>query len=348
MRISPLTKKKFRRFRSIKRGYYSFLILSSMVLLSCFGELLVNDRALIVKYNGEYFFPTYGKILTGKDFGLGYDYEVNYRALEHLFDEEKTGNWVLMPAVPYSPFESNYHSNEYPPTSPSFEQKHYLGTDNIGRDILARLFYGFRITMGGALVYLVFTYLIGIVIGCSMGYAGGAFDLTVQRLIEIWSNLPFLYIVIIVTSIVRPNIAILLAIIVLFSWTSMTYYMRTATYKEKARDYVASARILGASNSRLIFVHILPNALSTLVTFVPFSIAAAITALTALDFLGFGLPPPTPSWGELLRQGTKNLNAPWIVSSAFIALVFVLTLVTFVGEAIREAFDPKKFTVYDA
>lgn len=169
-----------------------------------------------------------------------------------------------------------------------------------------------------------------------------------QRFIEICSNIPFLYMVIIVTSIIRPNIGILLAIIVLFSWTSMTYYMRTATYKEKSRDYIAAARTLGASNGRIIFRHILPNILSTLVTFIPFSVAAAITALTALDFLGFGLPPPTPSWGELLRQGTSHLSAPWIVTSTFIALVSVLTLVTFIGEAIREAFDPKQYTVYDA
>lgn len=348
MRLSPLTLRKFRRFRSIKRGYYSFILLGLMLLISCLGELFVNDRALIVKYNGEYFFPTYGKILTGKDFGLNYDYEVNYLALKRLFAKEEAGNWLLMPPVPFSPLESHFRPGVYPPTPPSFKEQHYLGTDTSGRDILARLFYGFRIVMFGAFIYLVFTYLIGIIIGCAMGYAGGKFDILMQRFIEIWSNIPFLYMVIIVTSIIRPNIGILLAIIVLFSWTSMTYYMRTATYKEKSRNYIAAARTLGASNGRIIFRHILPNILSTLVTFIPFSVAAAITALTALDFLGFGLPPPTPSWGELLRQGTSHLSAPWIVTSTFIALVSVLTLVTFIGEAIREAFDPKQYTVYDA
>ncbi|MEM7014030.1 MAG: ABC transporter permease subunit, partial [Verrucomicrobiota bacterium] len=167
-----------------------------------------------------------------------------------------------------------------------------------------------------------------------------------QRIIEIWQNIPFLYIVIIVAAMVRPTFAILLVIFVVFGWTGMTYYMRTETLREKARDYVAAARVLGAGNLRAIFWHILPNTISILVTFMPFTIASAIASLTALDFLGFGLPAPTPSWGELLKRGTDNLNAPWIVSSAFGGLVTVLLLVTFIGEAIREAFDPKKFTTY--
>jgi microcin C transport system permease protein len=187
---------------------------------------------------------------------------------------------------------------------------------------------------------------VGIALGCVMGYFGGVFDLLVQRLIEIWSNMPFLLVVIIVASVMRPTIPVLIAIFVAFSWMSMTYYMRTASYKEKAREYVAAAQTLGAGPGRIIFHHILPNALSTIVTFIPFTVAGAVEILTSLDFLGFGIPPPTPSWGELLRQGTQNLNAPWIVASAFGALVTVLILVTFVGEAVREAFDPKKFTLY--
>ena len=196
-------------------------------------------------------------------------------------------------------------------------------------------------------------YVIGITIGCAMGYFGGVFDLVFQRFIEIWSNIPFLYMIIIVFSIIPQTfsiptrITILLTILVLFSWTSMTYYMRTETYKEKSRDYIAAARVIGASNTRIIFRHILPNVLSTLVTFMPFTIVGAIASITALDFLGFGLPPPTPSLGELLKQGTANLRiAPWIVTSAFGTLVIVLTVVTFIGEAVRESFDPKKFTIY--
>jgi microcin C transport system permease protein len=183
-----------------------------------------------------------------------------------------------------------------------------------------------------------------------MGYFGGWIDLIGQRLIEIWSLVPFLFVVIIVSSILSAigglNLGWLLVIVVLFSWTGITYYMRTNTYKEKAREYVLAARVLGAGTPRILFHHVLPNVLSTIVTFAPFTVAASISALTALDFLGYGLPPPTPSWGELLRQGTSNLSSPWIVASSFSALVIVLVLVTFIGEAVREAFDPKKFTVY--
>ena len=258
-----------------------------------------------------------------------------------------------MPLVPYNPYENNGHGGMFRPTAPSAENQHYLGTDTTSRDILARLFYGTRIALVFSLAFTAWVYLIGISVGCAMGYFGGVFDLLFQRIIEIWSNIPFLYMVIIVFSVipssltVSSRIGILLAVMVLFSWTGMTYNMRTETYKEKARDYVAAARILGASDSRIIFRHILPNVLATLLTFMPFVVVSAIGAITALDFLGFGLPPPTPSLGELLKQGTANLRtAPWIVTAAFTTLVVILTLITFIGEAVREAFDPKKFTVY--
>ena len=252
-----------------------------------------------------------------------------------------------MPPVPYNPYENSFDTGAYPPTPPSFAERHYFGTDTTGRDVLARLFYGFRIAMIFSILFVALVYFLGCAIGCAMGYFGGAFDLIAQRLIEIWSNIPFLYVVIIVASIFTPNLGLLLAIVVLFSWTGMTYYMRTATYREKSRDYTAAAQVMGAGSGRIIFRHILPNTISTLVTFVPFTLVGALTSLTALDFLGFGLPPPTPSWGELLHQGTSNLDAPWIVTAVFLAMVGVLTLVTFIGEAIREAFDPKKFTYYE-
>lgn len=342
----PLTQKRLRRFAAIKRGYWSFLILVSFTVLALAAELLVSNRALIVRYEGQWFFPTYGGISTGRDFGLDYDYEVNYRDLRTYFATEAAGNWVLLPPIPYNALENCYPGEIFRPRAPDWSKGHYLGTDQINRDILARLLYGFRYALIFAACFIALTYLIGITLGCLMGYFGGWFDLLVQRLIEIWSNIPFLFVVIIVASIVTPNLWILLAIVVLFSWTSMTYYMRSVTYREKARDYVHAAQALGASTPRVIFRHIMPNILSTIVTFIPFTVSGAISALTSLDFLGFGLPPPTPSWGELLRQGTANLNAPWIVASAFTALTLVLTLVTFVGEAIREAFDPKKFTTY--
>jgi len=306
-----------------------------------------------VSYDGNLYFPTYSDFHPGTDFGLEYSYEANYRELQEKFDAQDNGNWALMPLVPYSPYENHSTDGIFRPSAPSAEHQHYFGTDTTSRDILARLFYGTRIALLFALVFMASVYLIGIAIGCAMGYFGGTFDLIFQRFIEIWSNIPFLYMVIIVFSIVpgtfsiTARITILLVVMVLFSWTSMTYFMRTETYKQKARDYTAAARIIGAGHTRIIFKHILPNVLATLVTFMPFTVVGAITAITALDFLGFGLPPPTPSLGELLKQGTANLRiAPWIVISAFGTLVILLTVVTFIGEAVRESFDPKKFTVY--
>lgn len=351
--MNPQTQKKLKRFREIKLGYYSFLLLCLLLITSAFGELLINNRALVVSHDGNLYFPTYADFHPGTDFGLGYSYETNYRDLQKKFETEDQGNWVLMPLVPYSAYENHSTDGFFRPAAPSAEHQHYFGTDTTSRDILARLFYGTRIALLFALVFMASVYLIGIAIGCAMGYFGGTFDLIFQRVIEIWSNIPFLYMVIIVFSIVpgtfsiTARIVILLIVMVLFSWTSMTYFMRTETYKQKTRDYIASARIIGAGHTRIIFKHILPNVLATLVTFMPFTVVGAITAITALDFLGFGLPPPTPSLGELLKQGTANLRiAPWIVISAFGTLVILLTVVTFIGEAVRESFDPKKFTVY--
>lgn len=356
MALNPLTVRKLRRFRSIKRGYWSFMILVGLIVVSLIGELLVSNRALLVRYEGHWYFPTYGANLPGNTFGFDYKYETNYRDLQAKFRAENKGDWVLLAPVAYGPNENTPYENVFKPAPPSWMNGpagHWLGTDTTGRDIFARLFYGFRIAIFFSLAFMVLTYLVGITIGCLMGYYGGGFDLIVQRLIEIWSNIPFLYMVIILFSVVPSTfsiparIGLLLVVMVLFSWTSMTYYMRTATYREKARDYTAAATVLGAGAGRIIFHHILPNTISTIVTFMPFTVVSAITAITALDFLGFGLPPPTPSMGELLKQGTQTLTtAPWIVSSAFAALVFILILVTFIGEAVREAFDPKKFTTY--
>ncbi len=354
MKLNPLTVKKLRRFRSIKRGYWSFIFLVGMYLLSLAGELFVNNRALIVSYNNELFFPTYGKQLGGKQFGLAYEYEVNYRELQKKFSQNNSKNWVLMPLVPYGPYEMDYvHESSKGFSAPSFSSGHLCGTDRTERDVLARLLYGFRIAMTFAIGYLVLTYLIAISVGSFMGYIGGKSDMLGLRFVEIWANVPFLYMVIILVSVLPSGwgtgwqVSSLLMIMVLFSWTGMTYYIRASVYKEKSRDYISAAKVIGAGPFRIIFKHLLPNVISTLVTFAPFTIAAAISSITALDFLGYGLPPPTPSWGELLKQGVGNLRiAPWIVISTVSALVLTLTLVTFVGEAVREAFDPKKFSTY--
>ena len=353
--INPLTRKKLARFRSIKRGYWSFLILVSLYLLSLAGELFVNNRALLVSYNNEIFFPIYGEQMIGKDFGLDYEYEVDYRELKRKFDHDGSGNWVIMPMVPFGPYEMDYSDEEATGFSPpNLNKGHFCGTDKTERDVLARLLYGFRIAMTFAIGYLILTYLIAIAAGSLMGYLGGKSDMLGLRFVEIWANVPFLYMVIILVSVmpggwgVGWQVSSLLIIMVMFSWTGMTYYIRASVYKEKSRDYIAAARVIGASPVRIIFKHLLPNVVSTLVTFAPFTIAAAISSITALDFLGYGLPPPTPSWGELLKQGVSNLRtAPWIVISTVTALVFTLTLVTFIGEAVREAFDPKKFSTYE-
>ena len=356
-RLSPQTIKQWRRFHSIKRGYYSLLAIAALLVATLFAEIWVNSRALIVKYDGEYYFPTYGAYLPGDTFGLDYQYETNYRELELEFaaqrvaaqqtGREPPGNWLLMPLVPYNAYENDFRTDSFPPYPPSVSSEHYLGTDTTGRDIVARLVYGFRLAITFALILLACNYLVGITLGGAMGYVGRWFDLAFQRLIEIWSNVPFLYVIMIIASVIVPNFWTLVAAMVLFGWMEMTWYMRTATYREKAREYVAAARALGASTPRILFLHILPNSISIIITFVPFSIAAGVTALTALDYLGFGLPPPTPSWGELLAQGTANLQHPWIVTSVVTAMTAILLMVAYVGEAIREAFDPKQFTYYE-
>lgn len=356
LRLSPITLKKLNRFRQIKRGYYSLIAVVSLFLFSFLLELCVNSKALVVHFESTFYFPTYSAVRLGHEFGWQgpqANIPVNYRELKAKFAQENQGNWVWLPPIPYNPNENNAFNGILRPRPPSWEDRHLLGTDTTGRDILARLLYGFRMAIMFAGIFTLLVFLFGILTGCIMGYFGGWTDLAGQRLIEIWSNIPFLFVVLIINSIVPTSLAvstrifILMVIMVAFSWMGLTYYMRTGTYREKARDYTAAAKVLGASSSRIIFRHILPNSIATVITFIPFTVVSGITAVTALDFLGFGLPPPTPSMGELLKQGVANLTvAPWIVASAFTALVITLTLITFIGEAVREAFDPKKFTIY--
>jgi microcin C transport system permease protein len=345
IKLNPITLKQWQRFKSIKRGYWSAMIFAALLLLTVFAELLVSNRALIVSYEGNLYFPSYGAIIAGQELGLDYEYETNYRDLKLAF--KGSNNWLLLPPIPFDPLENHFIDGEFPPYAPSLEHRHYLGTDNTGRDIAARLIYGFRIAIWFSLLLLFFNYLIGVSVGSLMGFMGGKFDLFFQRIIEIWSNIPFLYVIMIIASIVVPGFWTLIGVMIIFGWMSMTWYMRTATYKENSRDYVMAARAIGATNTSIIFRHIMPNTISIMVTFIPFSIASGITALTALDYLGFGLPPPTPSWGELLRQGTDNLDAPWIIASVVSGMTLILVMVTYIGEAIREAFDPKKFTTYE-
>ncbi|MBL9151117.1 MAG: ABC transporter permease subunit [Verrucomicrobiales bacterium] len=440
--FSPQTARQMARFRSIRRGYVSLWLLVALVVLAMLDNLVVGKRALVVRYDGHWFFPALSDPIPASTFGGEGDGETDYRALQQRLAADG-GGWVLMPPVPWDPtldsdaeqvarlvqgadglyreegqsrpysglasifFEASPEMKRqewrfrkglkdgpmegwdlqgnrvekglwkagaevsretvdaagleradgeklspltvvlYPPVRPSWEDRHFLGTDTGGNDILAQLFGGWQILLQANVIYLIVTYAIGVSLGCAMGYFGGKFDIVVQRFIEILSNLPFLYVVIIIASVIeRPPMPVLVGVLCLFSWIGMTYYLRTATYREKARDYVAAARLMGAGTGRVIFKHILPNTIAIVVTLLPFSVTAVIGSLTALDYLGFGLPLEYPSWGRLLSEGADNLSAPWIVSGAFAGTVIVLVLVTFVGEAVREAFDPKKFTTY--
>lgn len=345
--LNPLTRRKIRRFQSIRRGWWSLVIFVLMVAAALAAELWINDRALVVRYQGEWYFPTYGTPLPGRIFGLDYAYETDYRDLARRFATVGDGNWVLMPPVPYGPYSTDLSDDVFPPVAPDWDRRHFLGTDTVGRDVLARLVYGFRIAILFSLGLLAVNYAIGVTLGCAMGYFGGRFDLFLQRLIEVWSNVPFLYVIIIISSIVVPSFWILVLIMAIFGWIGITWTMRTVTYKERERDYVLAARVLGASHLRIILRHILPNTVAVIVTYAPFSVSSGIVALTSLDYLGFGLPPPTPSWGELLAQGWTAISAWWIVAAVVGAMVVTLVAVTFIGEAVREALDPKLYTVYE-
>jgi microcin C transport system permease protein len=352
-KLNPITAKKWRRFRALKRGWWSFVVLLVFSVLSLFAELLVNKRPLFVSHEGHWYFPTYSGFHSGKEFGLNYDYEADYRTLQAKWRTEGSKSWLVMPLIPWDPYENDFVEGVHDPQPPDFARQHFFGTDKIQRDVAARIFYGFRVNMLFALGYVGGVYLLGIAAGCTMGYAGGRVDMFGQRLTEIWSLIPFLYMVMIAVSLIPAGVAlpvrigILLLIMIVFSWTGIAAYLRTVTYKERSRDYVAAADLLGAPTSRMIFRHVLPNTLSTLVTFLPFTVMGSIASLNALDFLSLGLPPPVPSWGDMLHEGVNAATtAPWIVVASFSAITIVLLLVAFVGEAVREAFDPKKFTTY--
>lgn len=344
-------RRRMRKFRRLKRGYYAFLLIGAAYLLSFFLPIIANNVALVVRYEGEWYFPILRFYAAGT-FGSAAFGEPDYRELREQFSAAGEGNWVLLPPYPYSPNESLFDQPGAPPHAPS--STHWFGTDDRGRDILVRLAYGFNISMTFALLVMLLAYVVGIAIGASLGYFGGKLDLLGQRLIEIWASLPFLYTIIIISSIVvpvyvpgrlqvlQPSFLLLVLILAVFEWMGMTYYVRGEFYREKSKDYVGAAIVTGVSQPAIMFRHILPNALTPVVSFAPFTIVANIAALVALDFLGFGLPAPTPSWGELINQGMNNLTKWWLVFFPLGALFTTLLLVVFIGEAVREAFDPKE------
>lgn len=452
---SPITLRRFQRFKSIKRGYFSLLTLIALGLIAALDHVLVGNEALMVKYEGEIYYPAFTRdIEKGELFGEMGDLRqapADYRALRDQFQDEDGKNWVLMPLIPYAPtgdsitavasplseekgklldgskpfsglasrvydprepadqhlrftyregfksgpaegwdeegnliYSAKYeegtlieerwngnggeegkekflglessdllvvHFNPAPPIL-SHKPRHLFGTTPQGYDVAAYLFGGLQVNFKAALLYIPVVYLIGVSIGLLMGYFGGLFDLIVQRIIEILSNIPFLFVVMIASTSVpdtlkdKAGLGVILGILLCFGWMGMTYYMRTAALKEKARDYIAASRVLGASTPRILYRHLLPNSIAIIVTMIPFSVSSVVLALTSLDYLGFGLPEKYSSWGKLLKFGLEQLSSPWLVTSAFLSLVLLLVLVTFVGEAVREAFDPKKYTFY--
>jgi microcin C transport system permease protein len=334
-------RKRLRKFKKLKRGYYSFLFLLIVYIVSFFCPLLMNNKALIVHYDGRTYFPVF-KYYPGRQFGQEVYGEANYRQLKASFKEESAGNWVLMPPYPYSPYEHLLDLPGEPPHSPS--KVHWFGTDNSGRDVFVRLAYGFTISISFALVVVAFCYAIGIAIGAMLGYFGGKFDIIMQRFVEIWMAMPFLYTIMIVSSIIQPNFFLLAFVLTVFGWMGLTFYVRGEFYREKAKDYVSSAISMGANDRSVIFKHILPNALTPIISFAPFAVVGYIGSLVSLDYLGFGLPPPTPSWGQLVQQGMQDIFKWWLVFFPLGALFVTLLLVVFIGEAVREAFDPKVFS----
>lgn len=336
--LSDITRSRLRKFKAIKRAYYSFWILTGAFLLSLFSEQLANDRPLVLLYGGRYYFPTL-RFYSGETFGGPYKTEADYTRLRTSSDFHRRGGWMLLPLIPHDPLHPYLDLAGSPPHPPS--SKHLLGTDSTARDILARLIHGFRLCMAFSLSLTITVAILGITVGALQGYVGGKVDLVCQRFIEVWSALPFLYVVILIGSVYGQSFGTLLFVMALFQWIGLSYYMRGEVLRLKEQTYVRAARAMGASHVRLLFRQILPNGLTPVLTILPFTLVAGISSLTALDFLGFGLPPPTPSWGEMTQDGLRNLQAPWISISAVVALFVTLLLASFVGEGARAAFDPK-------
>ncbi len=364
LKLSPINRRRLDNFKRNRRGYWSFWIFITLFVLSLFAEFIANDRPIIASYKGEILFPV-AKDYPEEKFG-GFLAQTDYRDPVIAKEIEDNG-WMLWPPIR---FAYGTHQRDLPTPAPSAPtwwlsddvckaagekleppkpnatcrdlEWNWLGTDDQGRDVVARLIYGFRISILFGLILAGVSSVIGITAGAVQGYFGGWIDLVSQRFIEIWSSLPHLYLLIIVSSIITPGFFVLLGILLLFSWVSLVHVVRAEFLRARNFEYVNAARALGLSNGKIMMKHLLPNAMVATLTFLPFVLNSSITTLTSLDFLGFGLPPGSPSLGELLLQGKANLQAPWLGLAGFAIIALMLSLLIFIGEAVRDAFDPRK------
>ncbi|NIA71305.1 ABC transporter permease [Pelagibius litoralis] len=336
--MSPINQRRIGNFRANRRGYWATLILVPIFVLSLFAELIANDRPLFIWFDGEPYTPvffTYAETVFGGEFELEADYKDPF--VVELIEEK---GWILNPPIPFAYNTIDFDLASPAPTAP--DSRHWLGTDDQARDVAARVIYGFRISILFGLALTIISSVIGVIAGAVQGYFGGWTDLLFQRFIEIWSGLPVLYLLIIMASVITPGFFPLLILMLLFSWMGLVGVVRAEFLRARNFDYVRAARALGASNAAIMYRHVLPNAMVATITFMPFILSGSVTTLTALDFLGFGLPPGSPSLGELLAQGKANLQAPWLALTGFMVIAIMLSLLVFIGEAVRDAFDPRK------
>ncbi|MDW7773692.1 MAG: ABC transporter permease [Desulfobulbaceae bacterium] len=336
---NSLARRRWHSFRRNKRGFYSLIIFSLLLVASLFAELISNDKPYLVRYNGEYYFPIF-TAYPETVFDGYFESETDYRDEYILEKLTENGNFVIFPPNPHS-FNSINLKLEVPVPAPP-TGANLFGTDDRGRDVLARLIYGFRLSVLFGFALTIIGTMLGIIAGAVQGYFGGRTDILFQRFIEIWGAMPELYLLIIFASIFKPSAILLLILLSMFGWMGLSDYVRAEFLKGRNMEYVKAAKALGVGNLTIMYRHLLPNGMTPVVTFLPFRMSGAILALTSLDFLGLGVPPSTPSLGELLAQGKANIDAWWLSLSTFFVLVGTLVLLIFIGEALREAFDPRK------
>jgi len=338
MAINPITQRRWQNFNRNKRARWSLWVFAVVFVLTLFAELIANDKPLLVSYDGTLYTPflvEYAETTFGGEFETEADYRDPF-----VIDLIREKGWMIWPIIPFSYSTVNYDLATPAPAPP--DATNWLGTDDQGRDVLARMIYGFRISVLFGFTLTIFSAVVGISLGALQGFYGGWLDLIAQRGIEIWAGMPTLYLLIIMASIITPNFWWLLGLLLLFSWISFVGGVRAEFFKARNLDFVRAARALGVSDRVIMFKHVLPNAMIVTISIMPFVLTGSVTALTSLDFLGFGLPPGSPSLGELLSQGKENLQAPWLGFTGFFIIAFMLTLLVFIGEGVRDAFDPRK------